>query len=201
MNTGDEPGIGVARRAMSRRRAAGLIGAAWVACAAVPSRAASPRGLVLPRLPAPDWPLTDVEGRTFALSRQLRGRVTAVQMMFAGCTTTCPVQGAIFAEVARRLPGSDTRLLSLTVDPLGDGPQQLGAWLDRFGRPAVWTAAAPRAEHVDALGEFLRGLPPARGTHSTQVFLFDREARLAFRTVDMPSPAHVVDLIGQLARA
>ena len=56
-------------------------------------------------------------------------------------------------------------------------------------------------QDVDALAEFLRGVPPKTGTHSSQVFLFDRQARLAFRTVELPSVEHVVELLTMLAAA
>ena len=45
------------------------------------------------------------------------------------------------------------------------------------------------------------GLPAREGTHSSQVSLFDRQGRLAFRTVDLPIAAHVADLLQQLATA
>jgi protein SCO1/2 len=201
MNTGAEAMPGHRQGGISRRLVVGTLGASWLGVTAFPGVAAAPRGLVVPRQPVPDWMVTDMDARAASLKHRLRGRVTAVQLMFAGCTTTCPIQGAIFAEVARRLPATDVRLLSLTVDPLGDGPLQLAAWLDRFGRQAAWSAAAPRPEDVDGIGAFLRGIAPTRGAHSTQVFLFDRDAKLAFRTLDMPSADHVVDLLGQLARA
>lgn len=119
--------------------------------------------------------------------------------MFAGCSTVCPIQGVIFAEVARKVHKRGVRLLSLTVDPLGDSPQALHGWLDRFGRQPNWTAAAPRVQDVDLLAEFLRGAPAAAGSHSTQVFLLDRRAQLAFRTVELPSVEHLVGLLEQLA--
>ncbi len=81
------------------------------------------------------------------------------------------------------------------------GPSRLGARLNRFGRRALRTAAAPRAVQVEAPGGFLRGLRPTPSTHSEQAFLFDRQAGLAFRTLDMPSPSRVLDLIAQLAHA
>lgn len=163
------------------------------------SPAPAPRGLVVPRQPAPDWLLTDHRGRRARLTARLQGQVTAVQLMFTGCSSTCPVQGAVFADVAGRIRAKDIGLLSLTVDPLGDDPKALGAWLDRFGRPPGWSAAAPGLDEVEPLASFLRG--QARSSHSTQVFLFDRQARLAFRTVDLPSAEHVADLLAQLARA
>ena len=121
--------------------------------------------------------------------------------MFAGCSSTCPIQGAVFAAVAQQVKAPDMQLLSLTVDPLGDSPQVLSDGLGRFGRYHLWTAGAPRVEDVDRLAEFLRGVPPKAGTHSPQVFLFDRQARLAFRTVDLPSAEHVAYLLTQLAAA
>ena len=56
-------------------------------------------------------------------------------------------------------------------------------------------------QDVDALAEFLRGVPPKTGTHSSQVFLFDRQARLAYRTVELPSAEHVVELLAMLSAA
>ena len=193
-----------------RRRVLAAVGS-LTASLALPVRAQSSRtpsagvggghGLVLPRAPAPQWPVTDVAGRRAALAARLRGRVTAVQLIFTGCSSTCPVQGAVFAAIAHRPPAPDIRLLSLTVDPLGDDPKQLEAWLGRFDAPSIWSAAAPQVDQVEPLSGFLRGAPARTDTHSTQVFLFDRDARLAFRTVPNPTPEHVADLLKQLAAA
>ena len=97
--------------------------------------AQAPLALVLPRVPAPQLPLTDTLGRSICLPARLRGKVTAVQLMFAGCSSTCPIQGAVFAAVAQKVKAPDVRLLSLTVDPLDDTPQSLHTWLGRFGHP------------------------------------------------------------------
>lgn len=187
---------------LSRRRVFGAAVAAALGVDAT-AQAATPTalGLVLPRSAAPDLPLTDTQGRSIGLPRRLRGKVSAVQLMFAGCSSTCPIQGAVFAAVAQQIKARDVQLLSLTVDPLGDSPQALRQWLGRYGEHRRWTAGAPRVEDVDALAAFLRGAAPKAGTHSSQVFLFDRQARLAFRTVELPNAAHVVALLEQLAAA
>lgn len=162
--------------------------------------AQAPLALVLPRVPAPQLPLTDTLGRSICLPARLRGKVTEVQLMFAGCSSTCPVQGAVFAAVAQKVKAPDVRLLSLTVDPLGDTSPSLHTWLGRFGHPRLWTAGLPRV-HVDALAESLRGIPPKTGTHWSQVILFDRQAKPAFRTVELPSAEHVAELMAMLAAA
>jgi len=95
---------------------------------------------------------------------------------------------------------SELRLLSLSVDPLGDTPQALAAWLGRFGAPVQrWSGAIPRVQDVDRLLDFLRGRASGVDRHTAQAFLFDRQARLAFRTVDMPAGADLAALMRQLA--
>ena len=102
-----------------------------------------------------------------------------------------------------RTEGQGTRRAIAELDrrPSGRHPQSLHTWLGRFGHPRLWPAGLPRVQDVDALSEFLRGIPPKTGTHSSQVVLFDRQAKLAFRTVELPSAEHVAELLAMLAAA
>lgn len=158
-----------------------------------------PFGLVRPPQPSPSqWLLGDDAAR-FELRGRLQGRTTAVQLMFTRCTATCPLQGALFSAVARRLRQKGAQLLSISIDPLHDDAAALKGWLQRFDAPAAWRAAAPQKDQVDGLLDFFRGRAPGPDPHTTQVYLFDSQARLAFRTADMPSVAHVLQVFDQLA--
>jgi protein SCO1/2 len=150
-----------------------LLGAAFSAALGVDAQAAAAapaaQGLVLHRRPAPDLLLTDTMGRSISLPALCRGKVSAVQLMFAGCTSSCPIQGPVFTAVAQRVTAADMQLLSLTVNPLGDSPQALRNWLVRFGQRHCWTAGAPGVKDVNALAEFLLGAPQKKaGTHTTR---------------------------------
>ena len=163
-------------------------------------------GPVTPPAAAPSLTLTSAEGaeggKPTSLHSLLKGHVTAVQLMFTGCSATCPIQGAIFADAQTQLAaaGPELRLLSLSIDPLADSPQALKQWLGRFNaQPARWAAAVPRMQDVDALIDFLRGRASGADKHTAQAFLFDRQARLAFRTADMPAGGDLASLMQQLA--
>lgn len=185
-----------------RRRALAMALAAPFACAgATRAFAHAPFGRVEPPSPAPPLPLRGADAVVRPFDRQLLGRVTAVQLMFTGCSATCPLQGALFGAVAQRLAAGDARLLSLSIDPLNDDPQALAAWLARFGRSPAWQAAAPRVEHVDRLFDLLAGRAAGVDRHSTQVYLFDRRARLVYRTPELPPAAHVLELLEAVGRA
>jgi protein SCO1/2 len=145
--------------------------------------------------------LVGADGVELELAAWLRGRPTAVQLVFTRCTSICPILGALFAAVAPRL-ARGARLLSVSIDPEHDTPQALRAWMARFGPSPAWHAAAPRtAAGTDALFDFLRGRAQGLDRHSLRVYVFDARGRLAYRTADLPPAAEVVGALDALAPA
>jgi protein SCO1/2 len=186
----------------TRRCALAALLAAPAAFGQTAAPAHEPFGPLRPPQPAPRLALTGEDGQHFDLAQRLRGRISAVQLMFTGCSAVCPIQGALFAAVAPLLAGQrDSQLLSLSIDPLGDDPAALRAWRLRFGSAANWQAALPGVADVDRLLDFLRGRAQGADRHTAQVYLFDRDARLAYRTDDMPPARFVADLMRELSRS
>jgi protein SCO1 len=97
----------------------------------------------LPRIgPAPQFNLTDQDGRRVAL-KDLRGKVLAVTFIFASCADTCPLLTAKMAAVQDRLGaafGPDVRFVSITVDPERDTPEALKLYAQaHHANPAGWS--------------------------------------------------------------
>ena len=99
-------------------------------------------------VPVPDVRLLDQEARPHAL-RALCDGPTVIGFFYTGCATVCPPQTAALRALRERLDqGADriaarrTRILSITVDPLGDPPELLRAYARRFdvrlGLDAGW---------------------------------------------------------------
>jgi len=167
------------------------------------ARAHNAPGAVDPPRPAPRTAITRHDGRKADLASLLRGRVTAMQLMFTGCSNTCPIQGALFAAAEQQLAGGATgpgagQLLSLSVDPLGDDAAALKAWRAKFGAGSLWSAAVPAMQDLDPLLDFLQGRQAGADRHTAQVYFFNRRAELVLRTVDFPQPAEVVRLLQAL---
>ncbi|MES2889262.1 MAG: SCO family protein [Pseudomonadota bacterium] len=185
------------RRLLQAAAATGFGGVSWGA------HAHAAAGAVVPPVAAPSLPVAPVRGSAAPLSSFLQGHHTAVQLMFTGCSAVCPIQGALFADVQRQLASAppDWRLLSVSIDALSDGPAQLRAWLARFGaQDARWRAAVPAVNGVDPLFDFLQGRASGLDRHTSQVFVFDRQAQLVFRTVDLPSAQEVLSALQWAAR-
>ncbi len=155
-------------------------------------------GPVRPEQPAPALQLTGMDGKGTDLASTLKGQVTALQLIYTGCSATCPIQGAVFAQTQTLLAseGSGIRLLSVSIDPLGDDVKALRAWLARYGaQPQRWTAALPPLKQVDPLLDFLGGRAAGVDSHTAQAYVFDRRARLVYRTEEMPAPQALASLL------
>jgi protein SCO1/2 len=156
---------------------------------------------VQPRLPAPPLRIIDGDGRKLPLSVAIAGKVTAVQLMFTGCSSTCPIQGALFADVAARVRSKDVQLLSISIDALGDTAATLSAWQARFGRHSAWNTAVADVADVDRLVDFMKGATGKSGTHTAQVFVFDRQTRLCYRTGDSPAVGELEALLARVTQS
>lgn len=164
-------------------------------------------GLVTPPVRLEDTWLIDQSGRKRLLNDMLRQGVTALQTVYTGCGTVCPLQGALFSAVQERIPGIRARhrvqLLSVGIDPLSDSPSALRAWLARFQAGPAWHAATPALTDVDRMRVALSGSKTPLGDladHSTQIYCFDTNAMLRWRSADLPRVSDVCDVLGALAR-
>lgn len=176
---------------------------------AVASRAAPAHvsaGAVEPLLPAPDAWVVDATGKRQKLGALLQGRITAVQTMFTGCSSVCPLQGAMFGAVQQELAGKSGRypmqLLSLSIDPVGDSPQAMQAWLKQMGAGRGWRGVIPSGD-VMALRAALAGRPPSENLdkHATQVYFFNTSAQMCWRSQALPQPEDVVSVMAFFAKA
>ncbi len=163
----------------------------------------APMGPVEPRRPAPALALTLHDGTPARLPELLRGRVTAVQLMFTGCSATCPIQGAIFAALESQLgpEANRTRLLSISIDPLGDDAAALARWRQRFRAGPRWLAGVPPIAQGEWMLDFLGGRRENRtDRHTPQVVLFDTQGRLAFRCAELAGPGDIACALAELRR-
>ena len=86
-----------------------------------------------PPNPAPDFTLTDQDGRPFRLSEQ-RGSVVMLFFGFTNCPDVCPTALADAAAVRRELGADGERLkvALITVDPARDTPEKMGRYVRIF---------------------------------------------------------------------
>jgi protein SCO1 len=198
-------------------RAAGLVivlalilaGAAWFRIpASIPPYPELPKsgavqnthdriGPIRPQRALPAMSVVLEDGKSKDLNSVLADHWTLAQFMFTGCSTTCPIQGAIFARTQAELKsaGIEAQLLSISIDPLGDSPAALTTWLNDFGSGAGWHAAIPPLASLGPLLDVMGGRGEGVDIHTASVYLIGPDAKLYYITEDMPNPAFLVKLV------
>lgn len=89
----------------------------------------------------PDVQLLDQSGARVKLKSLLEtDEPLALNFIFTTCTTICPVMTATFAQMRRELgeSGDDLRLVSISIDPEYDRPEQLRAYAEQFRAGEGW---------------------------------------------------------------
>jgi len=152
-------------------------------------------GAVNPPVSVPDIVVRGHNNRVTSLSSLLLGNVTAVQLMFTGCSAVCPMSGFLFNQVQQRVAahtGNRIGLLSLSISPLEDDPGRLTQWLAKYDASALWQAASPHVDHLERMTSMFQLTGDDSDPHTGSVYLFNERAELVWRTLELPSAKSVV---------
>lgn len=152
----------------------------------------------------PDLPLLNQDGQRVSFYRDLiEGKVVVINVFFTSCRLVCPMQGEAFSKLQDTLGdrlGKDVFLISVTSDPLSDGPKELKAWSARFGARPGWTLLTGDERTVDKLLVLLTGYVPGRGEHTPAVLILNDEKGKWIREYGLAAPERVLARIDETNR-
>jgi protein SCO1/2 len=140
-------------------------------------------GAMPPGVRAPDFRLTDEQGRAISM-RQFRGRPVAVTFLYTTCEDTCPAQaqqikGAL-DQLRRPVPA-----LAIAVDPPHDTPARAREFLAKYdlaGRMRWVLGSRPELERVWRGFAIQEQLPDRE--HQARIVLIDAQG---FQRVGFPA--------------
>jgi len=157
--------------------------------------------------PAPDFVLTDQNGRQIRLS-QFRGKLVLLTFFYTNCTDVCPLTTAALARVQRELLrrgwwATDVVFASVTTDPVRDTPAVLRTYAKRYqadtrgwhfltGNPQA-VAAVHRRYNIE-----VRPLAGSLQDHAAPTFLIDRAGVVLGAYAANPDPADILHDLSQL---
>lgn len=100
----------------------------------------------------------------------LEDKIVVINTIFTECTGVCPVMSKTMQRLQEHVGGrlgKDVHLLSITVDPANDSPQELKKMAARFDAQPGWYFLTGSRENVElALGK-LGGYVEDREAHNT----------------------------------
>jgi protein SCO1/2 len=142
----------------------------------------------------PAVPVLSMSGQAVRLDRELDiNSPVLLNFVFTTCSTTCSMQTAVLAELQRQFAqrGQALRLVSITIDPDNDTPEQLRKFSKSFDVRPGWQFLTGR---FDDLLRVQRHFDVYRGSKAAHppVVMMRGSARAAW--VRMEGVASVADL-------
>lgn len=153
----------------------------------------------------PDALLTTQDKEKTRLATEIVGdRIVVMDFVYTTCTTVCPVLSAIFSQVEQELAsrlGEEIVLVSLTVDPLRDTPEQLKAYSQKFGASENWLWLTSDKQTMDEVLKELGAYTPNFEDHPSMVLVGDASTGDWSRFVGFPGANQIVDKVNELSAA
>lgn len=96
-----------------------------------------------------------------------------VDFVFATCTTICPVLSAGYSNLQRKLgeERDQVRLVSITIDPEHDGPEELSTYLKRYRAQSGWDFLTGTREDIDRVLRAFDAFIPDKMSHRPLTFI------------------------------
>ncbi len=149
---------------------------------------------------APDVPVTDRQGATGRFVERYAGAgPVLMSFTYASCVTVCPVANAVLAEMQDRVPG--VTILTVSIDPARDTPEQMAASAEGFGAGPDWhwLVASP-ADTAALMAAF--GVPQVTlDAHEPMFLIGDVGSGRFVRVVGLPDPDRLAAVVRENAGA
>jgi protein SCO1 len=159
--------------------------------------------------PFPDVAVQDQDGKPLKFYTDLvRGRTVFINFIFTGCSTVCPPQTAILRDVRRRLNTAietkNVLLISVSVDPLNDSPQQLTRFAKKFeltpGLANGWVFVTGTSRDMTRLLAAFGTNVADPNEHSSLAWLGNDAKKRWTRTSALNSGAEIAQLLREVAK-
>jgi protein SCO1/2 len=150
----------------------------------------------------PDFELTESRGTPVTLST-IKGRIWVANLMFATCNGVCLRLGEQMKSLDSQLgPRDDIRLVSISVNPEADTPENLRKYAEGLKASAKWLFLTGSRSEITKLatGGFALSAGTAEVlTHSDKLVLIDREG-VVRGYFDGEKPESIPQIVEAIAR-
>lgn len=148
--------------------------------------------------------LTERSGDTMQFRSQAIGdRIALVGFTWGGCTTVCPITDRIMAETHEKMGArlGEVRLVTLTLDPLGDPPKSLARRATELGAGTHWLWLGGDFRRVEQVLAGLDANAPILDEHPPFFLIIDGQSGQVIRKQGLPSSDELIAAVDALLDA
>lgn len=100
-----------------------------------------------------DLPLLTQDGTEIRFyTDMLKGKIVLISFIYTNCTEVCPILMPNLVRIQELLGeqgGRDVSLISISVDPVDDTPEELKKYGEKYGAGPGWTFLTGKKENID----------------------------------------------------
>lgn len=153
----------------------------------------------------PDVMLLNQDGENVRLySNLMKGRIAAISFIFTSCPTICRSIGVNLGQLQTELGpslGKDISLISITVDPEKDTPEELKKWAKQFDAVAGWSLLTGTKSEINQLLKKLEVFTSDIQTHTPFMLIVDDRTGEWTRVNVLATPPHkIAEMLQKIAR-
>lgn len=142
-----------------------------------------------------DAPLLDQDGHPVKFASDAVGdRIVAINFVYTGCTTLCPLTSATFKKVQTLLKAksdAEVRLISLSLDPETDTPARLKDYAARHHAAPGWLWLTGSRAGMEQVLKGLGAYTAEFRDHPPQVLVGDGRSGRWTRFNSLPAPDRI----------
>ena len=152
--------------------------------------------LVQAKVELPDLEVTLQTGeKKLFYSDLVKDKVVVIQFIFTDCGMVCPMLGALFSGLQKRLSsqmGQQVHLLSISIDPANDTPEKMRLWAKKFHAGVGWDQITGQKQTIDQILKSLQAFNAERDSHSALLLLGNERAGV-WKRLDGTTPLAVLE--------
>jgi protein SCO1/2 len=132
----------------------------------------------------------------------LKGKTVLINFAFTTCAGVCPPMTANLAKVQQYLGdrvGRDINMITISVDPSIDTPEELKKYAEKFKAKPGWYFLTGKKENLDRVLHKVGGYAEDKLQHSSVLIIGNVETGEWTKTHAMAKPSEIADAVLQVA--
>jgi cytochrome oxidase Cu insertion factor (SCO1/SenC/PrrC family) len=132
----------------------------------------------------------------------LKGKTVLINFAFATCTGVCPNMTANLIKVQEYLGdrvGKDINMITISVDPLVDTPDELKKYAEKFKVKPGWYFLTGKKQDVDQVLYKLGGYVDDKTKHTNTLIIGNVETGEWVKAFALAKPAEIADAVTKMA--
>jgi cytochrome oxidase Cu insertion factor (SCO1/SenC/PrrC family) len=128
----------------------------------------------------------------------LANKTVVINFIYSTCTSSCPLSLMVFKKVQKDLAKQNIYLISITVDPVHDRPENLQVLSRKLQAASNWQFITGSKEHIDNLLKLFDVYAANKDEHSNGVVIANDSRRRWVRLYGFPQASEIESEVNKI---